>query len=185
MNQWLRIKSQSTRRKVPPALPVPTISTSLMLQRKRVRICPTRVELAPAPPAQASFRVALWINRIKAFWTTNRSPTALPCFAWPTQQVIARSKEKPKKTSELTNPIFEIQFQGLPMGNNQSLFPFFDQLKPFCSATSWFAQTEVTRDRRPIRPRFSRWFTPAKGVTLLAKQGSSSGLDTKESKDCF
>ena len=46
-------------------------------------------------------------------------------LAWLTPQVIARSKEKPKKTSELTNPIFEIQVRKLPPGNNQHLFPFF------------------------------------------------------------
>ena len=64
---------------------------------------------------------------------TNKSPKDLPCFAWPTQQVIARSKEKPKKTSELTNPIFELQVRRLPLGNNQRLFPFFGpaQFIPF------------------------------------------------------
>ena len=96
-----------------------------MLQRKLVLICPIHAELVPAPPALASSRVALWISRIRAFWTMNKSPKALPCFAWLTQQVIVRSKEKPKKTSELTKPIFEIQVRKLPPGNNQHLFPFF------------------------------------------------------------
>ena len=99
-------------------------------------ICPIHAELVPAPPAQASSRVALWINRIRASWTTNRSPKALPCFAWLTPQVIAKSKEKPKKTSELTKPIFEIQVRGLPPGKDQCLFPFFDQLNSFHSATT-------------------------------------------------
>ena len=128
MNQWLRIRSRSPHRKAPPALPVPTISTSLMRQKKLVLICPIHAEPVPAPPARASCRVALWINRIRASWTTNRSQKALPCFAWLTQQAIAKSKEKQKKSSELNSPIFELRVQGLPLRNNQGLFPFLDQL---------------------------------------------------------
>ena len=79
---------------------MPTISTSWMLQRKLVLTCPIHVELAPAPPARANFRVALLINLIKASWTMSRSRKASPCFAWLTRQVIVRSQGKLKKTSD-------------------------------------------------------------------------------------
>ena len=99
-NQWPLIKSQSPHPKVHPASRVPTISTSLMLQKKLVLICPIHAELAPAPRARARFQVVLLINRIRASWTMNRSPKASPFSAWLTQQAIARSRVKQKKTSD-------------------------------------------------------------------------------------
>jgi hypothetical protein len=72
----------------------------------------------------------------------------LPCFAWLTQQVIARSKEKQKKSSEINNPIFELQVQGLPLRNNQGLFPFFDQLQSINSASTCLAQVEFTKQEK-------------------------------------
>ena len=99
-NQWPLIKSQSPHPKVHPASRVPTISTSLMRQKKPVLICPIHAELAPAPRARARFRVVLLINRIRASWTMNRSPKASPFSAWLTQQAIARSRVKQKKTSD-------------------------------------------------------------------------------------
>ena len=99
-NQWPLIKSQSPHPKVHPASRVPTISTSLMRQKKPVLICPIHAELAPAPRARARFQVVLLINRIRASWTMNRSPKASPFSAWLTQQAIARSRVKQKKTSD-------------------------------------------------------------------------------------
>ena len=145
-----------------------------------------------APPAQASSRVALWISRIRAFWTTNRSPKDLPCFAWLTQRVIARSKEKPKKTSELTNPIFEIQFRGLPLGNNQRLFPFLTssihsiQQPPDSPRLKSPGTGTKCRHSSPVNLHLRGAAKPhSGGVASLAKQGSMTCLDTKESKDCF
>ena len=99
-NQWPLIKSQSPHPKVHPASRVPTISIFLMRQKKLVLICPIHAELAPAPRARARFQVVLLINRIRASWTMNRSPKASPFSAWLTQQAIARSRVKQKKTSD-------------------------------------------------------------------------------------
>ena len=62
--------------------------------------------------------------------------------------MIARSKEKQKKNSELTNPIVEIQVRRLPLGNKQRLFPLFlTSSKAVNSASTCLAQVEFTKQK--------------------------------------